>query len=248
LLCRRPSRESKGGWRAATGEVGALHFWLPLSPRSSRIHAQAYDSLANLSPTNYMSAVPTPSPADGRADTPVANHLAVEIRILISIIGKLSLRAMEQRISAALPGMSLLQYGLLRVLASEPCTLSELSSRMMLTPSTLVPAVDKLEREGYVVRSKDPSDRRRTPLIVTDAGRRALQAVPPFHDEDALVKSVSVMGPARAESLRAMLHELLMGMSDDRTMIEDLLANHPERTCLRAAPLPSAASRCRRGG
>ena len=245
MLCRRPSRESKGGWRAATGEVGALHFWLPLSPRSSRIHAQAYDSLANLSPTNYMSAVPTPSPADGRADTPVANHLAVEIRILISIIGKLNLRAMEQRINEALPGMSLLQYGLLRMLASEPCTLSELSSRMMLAPSTLVPAVDKLEQEGYVVRGKDPSDRRRTPLNVTSAGRQALRAVPPFHDEDALMKSVRAMGPARAESLRALLHELLIGMSDDQAMIEDLLANHPERKCLGDTTLPSGMRRRR---
>jgi len=111
-----------------------------------------------------MSAPPTSSPTGGRTDVPATTHLAIEIRILLSIIGKLNLRAMEQRVNESLPGMSLLQYGLLRILASEPCTLSELSNRMMLTPSTLVPAVDKLEREGYVVRGKDPSDRRRTPL------------------------------------------------------------------------------------
>ncbi|MCL6509574.1 MAG: MarR family transcriptional regulator [Anaerolineae bacterium] len=190
-----------------------------------------------------MSAPPTSSPTGGRTDVPATTHLAIEIRILLSIIGKLNLRAMEQRVNESLPGMSLLQYGLLRILASEPCTLSELSNRMMLTPSTLVPAVDKLEREGYVVRGKDPSDRRRTPLTVTNAGRQALQAVPPFHDEDALMNSVRAMGPARAESLRALLHELLMGMSDDRTMIEDLLANHPERKCLHNTTFPPGVRR-----
>lgn len=157
--------------------------------------------------------------------------LATEIRILISIIAKLNLRAMEQRLNEAVPGISVLQYGLLRRLSDEPCTLSELSSRMLLTPSTLVPAVDKLEREGYLVRGKDPNDRRRVPLFVTDAGRRILQTMPAIHGDDALTRAVEALGAERADHLRALLHDLLMGMSDDRALIETLLANHPERRC-----------------
>ncbi|GIV83568.1 MAG: hypothetical protein KatS3mg052_0575 [Candidatus Roseilinea sp.] len=151
--------------------------------------------------------------------------------MLISIIAKLNLRAMEQRLNEALPGMSVLQYGLLRRLADEPCTLSELSNRMLLTPSTLVPAVDKLEREGYLVRSKDPNDRRRTPLIVTEAGRRALQAIPPVHDDDAFIRSLEALGTERAKRLCALLHQLLMALTDDPALVEALLANHPERKC-----------------
>ncbi|WP_169237870.1 MarR family winged helix-turn-helix transcriptional regulator [Candidatus Roseilinea sp. NK_OTU-006] len=157
--------------------------------------------------------------------------MAIEIRILISIIAKFNLRAMEQRLNEALPGMSVLQYGLLRRLADEPCTLSELSNHMLLTPSTLVPAVDKLEREGYLVRGKDPNDRRRAPLIVTEAGRRALQAIPPIHDDDAFIRSVEVLGTERAKRLRALLHQLLMAMTDDPALVEALLANRPERKC-----------------
>lgn len=157
--------------------------------------------------------------------------LATEIRILISIIAKLNLRAMEQRLNETLPGMSVLQYGLLRRLSDEPCTLSELSNRMLLTPSTLVPAVDKLEREGYLVRGKDPNDRRRTPLIVTEAGRRVLQTIPPIHDDDAFVRSVEALGPVQAERLRALLHALLLGVAGDQALVEALLANHPERKC-----------------
>ncbi len=169
-------------------------------------------------------------PRKKRPKTAVATaDLAVEIRILISIIAKLNLRAMEQRLNEVMPGISLLQYGLLCRLSDEPCTLSELSSRMLLTPSTLVPVVDKLEREGYLVRGKDPNDRRRTPLIVTDAGRRLLQDIPSLHDDDALIRAAEAMGSGHAEQLRALLHELLMGMSDDKALIETLLANHPER-------------------
>lgn len=179
----------------------------------------------------------TPTPARSRKrSSQTVTDLATEIRILISIIAKLNLRAMEQRLNEALPGMSVLQYGLLRRLSDEPCTLSELSNRMLLTPSTLVPAVDKLEREGYLVRGKDPNDRRRTPLIVTDPGRQVLQAIPPVHDDDALLRAVEALGPERAKRLRALLHELLMGMSDDQALIEALLTNHPERKCANSRP------------
>jgi DNA-binding MarR family transcriptional regulator len=34
----------------------------------------------------------------------------------------------------------------------------------MLDPSTLVPAVDALERKGLAMRGQDPNDRRRNPL------------------------------------------------------------------------------------
>ncbi len=159
-------------------------------------------------------------------------ELAAEIRILISIIAKLNLRAMEQRLNETLPGMSVLQYGLLRRLADEPCTLSELSNHMLLTPSTLVPAVDKLEREGYLVRGKDPSDRRRTPLIVTEAGRRALHMLPGIQNDDAFTRSIEALGPAQTERLRALLHALLLGVAGDQALVETLLVNHPERKCV----------------
>lgn len=159
-------------------------------------------------------------------------QLAVEIRILSLFVAKMAMRDMEQRINTVLPGVSPLQMGIMRLLAHEQYTLSELSARMMHTPSTLVPAVDKLEREGLVIRGKDPNDRRRTPLILTDDAHRALNAIPPGHPDDLIVGAVSRMDIKRAMQLRTLLHELLMGMSADKGMIEDLLTNHPERKCM----------------
>lgn len=181
-----------------------------------------------------MDAPSTPPPrAKARHGHADLARLAVDIRIFNSVITKLTLRDLEQRVSETIPGISLLQYGVMRLLAQEHSTLSELSSRMMLTPSTLVPAIDKLEREGLVVRGKDPNDRRRTPLILTETAHALLASIPPGHPNDRIVRAVEHLGPARARALAAALHDLLAAMAtdDDRPMIEALLANHPERQC-----------------
>lgn len=186
-----------------------------------------------MQPTHSARSRPqTKRKAPASKPKPKLDELAVEIRILNGMVAKLTMRDLEQRISAVLPGVSLLQYGVMRMLSHQPRTLSELSAHMMLTPSTLVPAVDKLEREEWVVRSKDPSDRRRTPLILTEAAQRALDTVPPSDPNDLIVRAVSEMDSEQALQLRGLLHTLLLGMSADKAMIEAMLENHPERKCL----------------
>jgi DNA-binding MarR family transcriptional regulator len=95
-----------------------------------------------------------------------------------------------------------------------------------------VPAVDRLEREKLVVRGKDPHDRRRTPLVLTDEAHRALKRIPTSHPDDLVVGAVRQMDIEQVLQLRTLLHTLLMGMSADKGMIEDILANHPERKCM----------------
>lgn len=160
------------------------------------------------------------------------NDLAVEIRLFLTLVSKLSMRDLEQRINESLPGTSLLQFGMLRILSREQCTLSELSSKMMLTPSTLVPAVDKLEREGLIVRGKDPQDRRRTPLMLTPNGAKRLEVIPTGHPDDLIVKAVAELGEARARQLHKLLHDLLHHMVDDKALLEETLAKHPD-SCVR---------------
>lgn len=168
-----------------------------------------------------------------RPTAPPATTLAAEVRILTTLLFKLMARDLEQRIEAVLPGTSLLQYGVMRLLAREPLTLSELSNTMMLSPSTLVPAVDRLEREGLVVRGRDPEDRRRTPLIVTEAARTALEAIPPAHPDDRMVHALSAVGIERAVQLRDLLHELLGHMTDDHELLDHILSHHPDIHCKR---------------
>jgi len=158
----------------------------------------------------------------------IVNDLAVEIRILNSLVTKLTMRDLEQRVGEELPGISLLQFGVLRLLSREQMTLSELSAKMMLTPSTLVPAVDKLERQNLVVRGKDPNDRRRTPLQLTDQARAALITIPPAHPHDAIVQAISQLGETKATQLHKLLREVLHNLMPDRDLYSEIIRNHPD--------------------
>ncbi len=54
----------------------------------------------------------------------------------------------------------------------------ELSKRMHLHPSTLTAAVDRLEKKGYVVRSRIETDRRVIHVQLTPEGRRVAKKAP----------------------------------------------------------------------
>jgi DNA-binding MarR family transcriptional regulator len=137
------------------------------------------------------------------------NRLAFEIRAYAGIGAKLMARDLEARIAQHWPGVSAPQYGVMRMLACRPATIKELSDTLRLAPSTLVPVIDRLESEGLVVRRKDPGDRRRTPLDLTEAARAMLARVPPAHESDSLYRALRDLGPARSRQLCDLLLELV---------------------------------------
>ncbi|MFC6936891.1 MarR family winged helix-turn-helix transcriptional regulator [Actinomadura yumaensis] len=57
------------------------------------------------------------------------------------------------------------------VAADGPLSQREVSERLRLDPGDVVGLVDALEEAGYVERRRDPGDRRRYRLDVTEAGR-----------------------------------------------------------------------------
>ena len=88
--------------------------------------------------------------------------------------------------------------------AVETTVLSDLAKHMGVTASTMSLAVDRLERNGYVVRERDAADRRRVRIRLTDAGvrvRRANSVLDP-----ALVAQMLEQLPAaeRREALRGL--------------------------------------------
>src|SRR5690349_13332653 len=96
----------------------------------------------------------------------------------MSMVTHVAIRNLEDRLRTMNIGISGLQFGILRTLSGNNFTLSELSKKFMLDPSTLVPVVDALERKGYIVRGKDLNDRRRIPLSVTEEGIAILNNLP----------------------------------------------------------------------
>jgi MarR family transcriptional regulator, organic hydroperoxide resistance regulator len=70
----------------------------------------------------------------------------------------------------------------------DPTTVNELARHMGVTPATMSLGLDRLERKGYVARSRDGVDRRRVHVRLTTAGVRVRD-------------SASVLDPSRVEAL-----------------------------------------------
>ena len=139
--------------------------------------------------------------------------------MLTTIVAKKARRALEQRLSLAHAGVGGLQYKIMRALWRQEQTISELSHRFMLNPSTLVPAVDALERNGLAKRGQDPNDRRRIPLSLTERGAEFVTCVPLVNADAPLVKSLNAMGDEQSRQLLMLLRELVRHMPEG----EDIL-------------------------
>lgn len=92
----------------------------------------------------------------------------------------------ETRVRARLRerfGSTLPRFDLLAQLdhAPEGLTMTELSRRMMVTNGNVTGLAARLIREGLVERRVDASDRRSATLRLTQAGRRAFDAMAPVH-------------------------------------------------------------------
>ena len=161
------------------------------------------------------------------------DKLYLEIRILVHIVAKVAMRALEQRLNAANTGLSGLQFAIMRALSVEEHTISELSQHFMLDPSTLVPAVDALERKGLAKRGKDPHDRRRIPLSLTEHGAEFITCVPFTDGDDPLVQSLDVLGDEQSHQLLMLLRELVRHMPEGEDILR-LVASRVQSQTARA--------------
>jgi DNA-binding MarR family transcriptional regulator len=72
-------------------------------------------------------------------------------------------------------GINAREYTLLAILSADgPGSQLELASLLGHAPGVIVGVVDELEQRGLVKRVRDPSDRRRSRVTVTDIGSNAL--------------------------------------------------------------------------
>jgi DNA-binding MarR family transcriptional regulator len=69
-------------------------------------------------------------------------------------------------------------WALKTISQSESLSLSELSKTMYSHPSTITGVVDRLEKKGYVVRSRDKKDRRVISVRLTPKGKRLSRGTP----------------------------------------------------------------------
>jgi DNA-binding MarR family transcriptional regulator len=101
---------------------------------------------------------------------------------LIALLGalgasgrKLFARRLASEDWVAQAGLRPPSYGVLMAIGRlGPVSQKQISDQMALDPSDLVGVIDILEAAGFLVRSRDPQDRRRYSLTLTAAGRKAL--------------------------------------------------------------------------
>ncbi len=64
------------------------------------------------------------------------------------------------------------------IIDNGPMTSATLSTHMVLSPSTIVGIIDRLQEKGWVTRDRSTTDRRQILLDVTDAGREVVKSAP----------------------------------------------------------------------
>jgi DNA-binding MarR family transcriptional regulator len=115
----------------------------------------------------------------------------------------------RRRIEDALTdvGLQARHFGALTVLADDACSQQLLARRLGISEQAILQIVDDLESAGRVVRERDPQDRRRYALRLTDAGRAALATA-----RQAVEAAESEMGTTLGTDGRAELKALLTKM------------------------------------
>ncbi len=149
---------------------------------------------------------------------------ALQIRILTGMISKLAGQDLERRLQAGGLDVSMPQVAVLRRIQGGSSTISELSGEMLLTPASLVPVVDALERKGLLRRGPDAEDRRRKSLALTPSGQALLTRLPALREDDAVARGLARMRPEQTAQLTCLLRDLACSLVGDRDLVDRALA------------------------
>lgn len=141
--------------------------------------------------------------------------MADEVRALCAIMTKVARRDLEKLLDRRDAGIRAIEHGVLRNLQGGGLTLASLSRAMMMTPSSLVPVVDRLEDKSLLRRGKDPKDRRRSPLSLTGEAVELMARIPAMDGDSVLVEALDSMSDERRDQLLASLRLLVGRLTDE---------------------------------
>ena len=108
-------------------------------------------------------------------------------------------------------GLTEAQARALRVISRyERPRMADLAQALEVVPRSITSMVDTLESAGFVARQNDPTDRRATIVVLTDAGQDVLSRVGRMRAE-AAEQLFAKLGPAEQGELRRILEVLDAG-------------------------------------
>ncbi|MCG8617635.1 MAG: MarR family transcriptional regulator [Desulfobacterales bacterium] len=107
--------------------------------------------------------------------------------------------------------LSISQFGVLEALYHlGPLCQKDIGGKILKTSGNMTLVIDNLEKNALVHRQKDPEDRRRTIVTITDKGKDLIQTIFPHHEQTARAV-FSVLNPDEQKTLGALLKKLGMG-------------------------------------
>ena len=123
------------------------------------------------------------------------------------------IRAIDERLHSE-HGFNVLDYDVLATLLQAPdrrsLRMSELASRVVLSPSRMTRRVEALEEMRYVERIPDPDDGRAVRARLTDEGKRRMRSVARAHNEAVRGMYLELI----SETERRLLGEIWQRMLD----------------------------------
>jgi DNA-binding MarR family transcriptional regulator len=127
---------------------------------------------------------------------------------LVELLQQVS-KALHRRTSEELEGIRLKPFlALAHVRDRGSVSQHDLETAMLIDANTVVLLLNELEAAGYSVRKRDPNDRRRHLVEITDAGRTAVDRAEKGRAkiEDEVLAALS---PEERETLRKLLRRVL---------------------------------------
>jgi DNA-binding MarR family transcriptional regulator len=136
--------------------------------------------------------------------------------LMLALLGHEAMRRLRDAHTAH--GLTPRQFHVLGLLFDRgPLAQTALAAETDSAASVLVTLLNPLEADGLVARTRDPHDRRRHLVVLTDAGRQRLRAASAAQQEveDELFRSLNHSRRSQLASLLALVRDDLTG-GDER--------------------------------
>ncbi len=165
----------------------------------------------------------------------VPGGISEHMSCLLVKLGQVLYRLAEDRLGEL--GVRVRHYSVMQALADNgPMTQLSLGTYLRIDPATMVSSLDDLEALGFAIRARDPKDRRRYVVDLSEAGQGALDKANAVLAE--LDQHVLSDVPQRSH---ASLHKLLDRLSVGDTLPAefDRVRDQAGSTKMSSASLPS---------
>jgi DNA-binding MarR family transcriptional regulator len=148
--------------------------------------------------------------------SPIPSGAPVHARAayLLARVGRAQQSRFADRVGTV--GLRPKHFAVLNAVAlSDGASQQELGGRMGLDPSGLVGAIDELEEMGLVERRRDPADRRRNAVALTEEGTATLRRARRLVSESAR-DLLGALDDREVETLVALLAKVAAGGDPER--------------------------------